>query len=84
MLNEKRLEALEASLGKMNPQDLESLRIALEKHRDNLYASNSAFPATREFLESRGLKNVAELNDTGLRDLRRYLQNILRGLKGES
>lgn len=86
MLNEKQLEALERALeimGKSHPQDLRSLRVALEIHRDNLFAANSAYPATREFLESRGLTSATELDEPGLRDLRRHLQNTLRELKGE-
>lgn len=38
---------------------------------------NSAFPATREFLESRGLTNIRQLDNQGMRDLDMYLQAYL-------
>jgi hypothetical protein len=45
----------------------------LEKLRDKLQDLNSQYPATRQFLYSRGLKHVSELDAQGMKDLREYL-----------
>lgn len=60
---------------------IEQLKI-LQETADRLLREmqdiNSARPATREFLQARGLTNVRELDAAGQKELREYLQNKLR------
>jgi hypothetical protein len=68
--------------------DIERGNIGLTAHRveqERLLAelkdTNSAFPATQEFLKGRGLTHVNQLSKRGMRDLTAHLQGILRNLR---
>ena len=52
---------------------LTEARRDLEKLRNKLQDMNSQYPATRQFLYSRGLTHVSELDAQGMKDLREYL-----------
>lgn len=54
------------------------LRVSLEA----LQEANNAFPATQDFLRSRGFTHVRELDDAGLDALNAYLTEELRKLGG--
>ncbi len=44
---------------------------------------NSSFPATKDFLRARGLKNVSELDEAGTKDLFNHLLDVYAGLRRE-
>lgn len=58
-------------------KDLAEANQLLEKKCTELSLLNSSFPATREFLEQRGLRNVNELDKKGREDLVSYLKKLL-------
>ena len=49
----------------------------------SLENANSQFPATRNFLRSRGLEHVSELDAKGIEDLRRHLMQTLADLTSQ-
>lgn len=49
----------------------------LHKVSDLLQDVNSIFPETQNFLRSKGLTHVSQLDEQGLKDLQKYLQMIL-------
>lgn len=49
----------------------------LHKIADLLQDVNSIFPETQNFLQSRGLNHVSQLDEQGLKELQKYLQMIL-------
>ncbi|MEK7647260.1 MAG: hypothetical protein AAB378_02705 [Patescibacteria group bacterium] len=52
-------------------------KIILEDTLEELNNLNSFFPATRNFLASKGLKKVAELDKDGMRELTEHLKLTL-------
>lgn len=52
----------------------------LEKLLVELKDLNSSFPATREFLQARGLSHVNELDRQGTEELIAYLKETYQGL----
>jgi len=52
----------------------------LQNYSKNLQDINSTFPATKEFLLSRGLTNVSELDEQGMKDLQNHLLEVLSKL----
>lgn len=52
----------------------------LEDALERLQRLNSSFPATREFLEARGLDSVAQLDRQGVNELREHLQKVYKRL----
>ncbi|OGY67621.1 MAG: hypothetical protein A3B16_01270 [Candidatus Zambryskibacteria bacterium RIFCSPLOWO2_01_FULL_45_43] len=68
--------------GEVEKLELEIKKI-FRKAQDSLKKlqdTNSAFPATREFLLTRGLTNVSELNEQGMKDLQNHLLDVLSKL----
>lgn len=45
---------------------------------------NSSFPSTKEFLESRGLENIRQLDNQGYADLTEHLRKTLGNLKSSN
>lgn len=63
---------------------LDGLGEDLAALRDKLAEMNSMFPATREFLKSKGVSNVMELSPEDRRELMAYLEverDALLGVK---
>ncbi|KPJ85112.1 hypothetical protein AMJ57_04265 [Parcubacteria bacterium SG8_24] len=54
----------------------------LAPHRGETNAMISAFPATREFLERRGLTDISQLDPQGRQELRRHLAALLAEARG--
>lgn len=63
---------------KMLGDALDELHQRLQKCSKDLGDLNSAFPATKTFLEARGLRSVNELDKNGLRELRKHLEDTLK------
>lgn len=66
---------------------LDGLVDDLAAMRDKLASMNSMFPATRAFLERKGVTNVMELSPTEMQELKAYLKaerEALLGVKGPS
>lgn len=63
---------------------LDGLKDDLEALRDKLAEANSMFPATREFLRSKGVSNVMELSPEDRLALKAYLQAELAALAGKA
>ena len=57
--------------------DLEKTRTKLEEGLERMKDVNTQFPATRAFLETRGLKSVRELGRKGVEELTEYLKKVL-------
>lgn len=70
-------DGLSASLVLMNDETLPKYNKALTELRDCLNDANSAFPATKAFLQARGLSNVSQLDKQGLVELTKHLENTL-------
>ena len=62
---------------------LDGLREDLTALRDKLAELNSMFPATREFLRSKGVENVMQLSPEDRRLLMAYLQAERDALLGD-
>lgn len=77
-LDKESMQELAKRLG--DERKLNQILENFAKIRDNLADLNSQFPATREFLEARGLKHVNELDKDGLKELEDYLRNKLSQL----
>lgn len=75
---EQAIKALRESNGALNGA-LDSLppQEKLEELKSGLEAMNDSYPATRAFLNIRGLTSVSELDQKGREDLRRYLEQVL-------
>jgi len=66
---------------------LDAMKDDLGALRDRLADMNSLFPATREFLKSKGASHVLELSPEDRQELMAYLKaerDALLGLKGPS
>lgn len=79
-MDEKQRKDLEAALSGLSQEKLDEIHGSAQRALHSLEDLNSAFPATREFLEARGLTNVRELDKRGLAELRTHLEGILKGL----
>lgn len=55
----------------------DSLLDILHKVANLLQDVNSVFPETQNFLRSRGLNHVSQLDEQGLKELQKYLQMVL-------
>ncbi len=68
---------------------VELKRVTTEAHTaavqvlDQLDELNSAFPATRQFLESRGVTRVSQLDSEGRDELMAHLQRTLQTILAE-
>ena len=72
-------ENLDAKVSKA----LDVLSEDLTELRDKLAEMNSMFPATREFLRSKGVEDVMELSPEDRRELMAYLQAERDALCGD-
>lgn len=79
-MDEKQKAALAAALSGLSDQQLADVDASARRTLAALEDANSAFPATKEFLEARGLTNVRQLDAQGLQELRAHLEGILQGL----
>lgn len=79
-MDEKQRAALAAELASKTPEELAEIDRAARATLTQLEDLNSSFPATREFLESRGLTNVRQLDKSGLQELKEHLERTLQGL----
>lgn len=59
-------------------EQLASLGVLLEQQREVLEDANSLFPATKSFLQERGLTNVRQLDAQGRKDLELHLRKTLQ------
>lgn len=71
---------LAAGLDRYSDEELGEIKQGLDKLHGELMDANSQFPATREFLASRGLTHVKQLDRQGIKDLTAHLQAILRSV----
>ena len=59
---------------------LGEIKEGLDKLHGELMDANSQFPATQEFLASRGLTHVKQLDRQGIKDLAAHLQAVLHSV----
>lgn len=74
------VDGFSAPIEQLDDNALSDYLTALTKLRDVLNDANSSFPATKSFLDARGLSNVSQLDKQGLSDLTDHLKNILSEL----
>jgi hypothetical protein len=79
-MDEQQKAALAAALSGLSEQQLDALDASARRTLAALEDANSAFPATQEFLQSRGLTNVRQLDKQGMQDLREHLERTLQAL----
>ncbi len=79
-MDEKQRAALAAELATKTPEELAEIGAKARETLTQLEDLNSAFPATREFLEARGLTNVRQLDKAGMQELKEHLERTLQGL----
>ncbi|HTM68844.1 MAG TPA: hypothetical protein VL426_06130 [Candidatus Binatia bacterium] len=79
-MDAKERQALEAALRGLSAEQLEQVHDKAKETLRDLEDLNSAFPATQEFLQARGLTNVRQLDKQGMAELRTHLEGILQGL----
>ena len=79
-MDERQKAALAAALSGLSDEQLAKVDASARKTLAALEDANSAFPATQEFLQARGLTNVRELDKQGLQELREHLEGLLQGL----
>lgn len=70
-------------IGKVS-EALDGLKDDLEALRDKLAEANSMFPATRAFLERKGVANVMELSPEDRLELKACLEAELAALTGRA
>ncbi len=51
----------------------------LRKLRSKLQDLNSQYPETQKFLYKKGLSHVSQLDRTGMKELREYLEGLYKG-----
>ena len=80
-MDEKDRTALADALA-MLPQDkLDEIEAQARQTLASLEDANSAYPATRAFLQARrGLTNVRQLDKQGMQELRTHLEETLQSL----
>lgn len=79
-MDEKQKAALAAALSGLSDQQLAEVDASARKTLAALEDANSAFPATQEFLQARGLTNIRQLDKQGMQELKAHLEGILQGL----
>lgn len=79
-MDEQQKAALEAALSGLSDERLAEIDASARRTLTALEDANSAFPATQEFLQARGLTNVRELDPQGLKELREHLERTLQAL----
>lgn len=65
-------------MGQKDGSALDKLGTELEKLSETLGKANDAFPATRAFLESKGVASVNDLDSEGRRELKLHLEQELK------
>lgn len=79
-MDEKDRNALAATIAKLPQDKLDEIEALARKTLAGLEDANSAYPATRAFLQARGLVNVRQLDKQGMQELRTHLEETLRSL----
>ena len=79
-MDERQKAALTAALSGLSEQELAEVDASARRTLASLEDANSAFPATQEFLQARGLTNVRELDKQGMQELREHLERTLQSL----
>lgn len=77
-------EQLRAMNEAVAEKDEEKFQRAIDKIKTTSAALNDAisqFPATQEFLQSKNLTNISELDEKGMRELEEYLTKMLDALR---
>lgn len=79
-MDERQKAALAAALSGLSDEQLAKVDASARRTLAALEDANSAFPATQEFLQARGLTNIRQLDKQGLQELKEHLEGILQGL----
>jgi hypothetical protein len=79
-LSAKDKEALREDLSKMSDEELEIFDRSSRALLRDLEDTTSSYPATQEFLKSRGLTNVRQLDEQGRVGLTQHLFDVLKKL----
>ncbi len=80
MLTEEERLLLEHELQKLENSELKALYVQLVQQRLALEDINSQYPATKAFLQARGLTNVRQLDADGLKVLEQHLRDTLAAI----
>jgi len=73
-------KSLIAALTHVDQKTLDGIKQRFRAIRRNQSDLNSRFPATMEFLATRGLAHVDQLDKEGLKELERHLEKTLSDL----